>query len=287
MHKAFSKSDNSILYFVSLCRFILHKLSTSLAILSCIIFIPLFNSNNDFSMGIKSSSVRFVQEIYSKVTYPVFMMGKLYSGTKNYVSILKYSSVVIEENEELKKELQKLQVEASETKKLKELLKVQDTTVVDAVTVRVIANTFDSHAKTFNVNAGRDNGLKPGQILVNDDGLIGKIIDATNSTAKVLAVIDPNSKIPAIFSSSRMKSLVSGTSLSNDILKPSFVPKELVIENGEPVLTSGEGDLIPYGLLVGHAYYDENGKIYIKSAVNWNEVEYAKVLTPQNLIELD
>lgn len=287
MHKAFSRSDNTFLYLINLCRFMFFKLSNILAIITCLALLVLFNSDTDFSHELKSSSVRVVQVIYSKVTYPIFVLGKLYIGTMNYVSILKYSSVVIEENEELKRELQKLQVEASETKKLKELLHVQDSPNLDVITVRVIASSFDSHAKTFNVNAGKENGIRTGQILVNDDGIIGKIIDVTNSTSKVLAVIDPNSKIPAIFSNSRSKSLVSGTSLSNDVLKPSFVSKDLQIEEGEPVLTSGEGDLIPYGLLIGHAYHDESGKIFIKSAVNWNEVEYAKVLTTSNMIEID
>lgn len=246
-----------------------------------------YNSGSEFSQNIKSESVTFVQEIYSKATYPIIFITKLYIGTKNYVSILQYSSVVLEENEELKKELQKLQVEASETKRLKELLHVQTSYNPGEITVRVIANSFDSHAKTFNVNAGSENGIRAGQILVNEDGIIGKVIDVTNSTSKVLAVIDPNSRIPAIFTNSRTQSLVSGISLSNDILKPIFTTKDFEVEDGEPVLTSGEGDLIPYGILIGFAYHDEKGKIFIKSSVNWSEIEYAKVITSTNLIEID
>ena len=50
------------------------------------------------------------------------------------------------------------------------------------------------------------------------------------------------------------------------------------IHDNEPVLTSGEGELIPYGILIGYAQHDENGKLYIKSSVNWDDLEYAQVL---------
>lgn len=270
--------DNIFVHVYVLLSLIFNKLKGAIAIGICLIIIIALNSNSENLREVRSNLVFFAQSFYSHLTYPVVLGNKFYIGIHDYTEAFLHNKSLINENAELKQEIDKLKIEAHENKKLRKLLHMTDVSLAEEMTVRVIANASNPHLKTFTINAGSDHNIEVGQVLVNQNGLIGKVIDVTKNVSKVLSVTDVNFKIPSIFSQSRVKSIVSGMSLSNEKLIPDLMDLDEEIHDNEPVLTSGEGELIPYGILIGYAQHDENGKLYIKSSVNWDDLEYAQVL---------
>ena len=121
---------------------------------------------------------------------------------------------------------------------------------------------------------------------MNDQGLVGKVVDMTDRTAKVLSLTDLNSKIPAIFASSRKKCVVTGREFSNNSLKVLYAPKDLEITEGEPVVTSGDGNFMPYGILIGFAFTNGN-EVEVRTVVNWNELEFGKVILSSSPSEVN
>jgi rod shape-determining protein MreC len=264
-------------YVFSLFRFSLSRLKSFLVIASCVLILVVFNSENKASHSIKSSSIEVATIVYAKLSSPFTLINDTYVGIKNVFATLRSNSRLIEENQKLKTNLIDMQVLVGENSKLKELLKFQDESTKNEVAVRILANSFDVFNKTFSIDIGSEQGLVSGNIIMNEQGLVGKVIDMTDNTAKVLALTDLNSKIPAIFANSRKKCVVTGQEFSNNSLKVLYAPKDLEITEGEPVVTSGDGNLMPYGILIGFAF-SNGSEVEVRTVVNWNELEFGKVI---------
>ncbi len=277
MAKSSISEINVFGYVLSLFRFSYSRLKSAFVIIFCLIVLIVFNSENRASISIRQSSIETANIIYANLSSPFTLVNDLYIGLKNLFSTLQLNANLIEENKKLKNEITHLQVLVGENVRLKELLKFQDESGKNEVAVRVLANSFDVFNKTFSVDIGGSLGAVSGNIVMNEQGLVGKIVDVTDKTAKVLAITDLNSKIPAMFANSRKKCVVTGKEFSNNALKILYAPKDLEVVDGEPVVTSGDGELIPYGILIGFAFYN-GSEIEVKTVVNWSELEFGKVI---------
>ena len=124
------------------------------------------------------------------------------------------------ENKELykwKDLAQKLLVENEELKKLLNgVNKISD----NFVTAKVISNSSGSYIKTITINVGT-NGLSIGNAVINNWGMIGRVIEVGKNSARVLLVTDINSQIPVYFEKSKHKAIVIGN--NSDLLEIKYL----------------------------------------------------------------
>ena len=85
--------------------------------------------------------------------------------------------------------------------------------------------------------------------MLNYFGLIGRVVETSAATAKVMLINDPNLGVSAIVQRSRQEGLVSGT-LGNS-LTMRYLPKDADIKPGDAIITSGLTDICPKGLAIG------------------------------------
>ncbi len=85
--------------------------------------------------------------------------------------------------------------------------------------------------------------------VLDDDYLVGKVVDVTYSTSRVLLLSDLNSKIPVDIMPSNIKSILSGTGEDYGIIQ--YLKNESIIENESKVFTSGAGDIFKSGIPIG------------------------------------
>ncbi len=90
------------------------------------------------------------------------------------------------------------------------------------------------------LNKGQQDGVKGGQVVVLENSLIGKVVEVTATSARVLLPTDPNSEITAEVAggSYRPRGLVVGD-FGVGMHLEKILPDEMV-EVGDLVLTSGE-----------------------------------------------
>ena len=90
------------------------------------------------------------------------------------------------------------------------------------VTGSVIADARGPFLRSALINLGRDNGVRVGYAVIDGDGLIGRIVDAGTSVARVLLLNDLNSRIPVLVGPAGIRALVSGDNSAE--LKLDFLP---------------------------------------------------------------
>ncbi|MXG88229.1 rod shape-determining protein MreC [Nocardioides flavescens] len=117
------------------------------------------------------------------------------------------------------------------------------------VPARVTAmGSAQSFSRTVTIDAGARAGLAPDMTVVNGQGLVGRVLRVSATTATVLLVTDADSTVGGRVGSS-MKvgflhgrgDLGDGSRLDLELVDQTYVPKA-----GEPVVTWGSQDGAPY-----------------------------------------
>lgn len=156
----------------------------------------------------------------------------------------------------------------------------------ELIPVRVVGSEVTPFVQTLTIDRGTDDGVQEGLALVTWRGLVGRVIKASATTAKVLLITDVNSSVAARVQdpSSRATGLVRG--LGQDGLIMEQIPQQDRIETGQTVISSGLGGVYPEGLVIGtivriqHKDVDVFQSALLQPAVDVNKLERLYVLRP-------
>ena len=163
---------------------------------------------------------------------------------------------VYEENQRLKAENARLlqwkqaatRLEA-ENGSLRALLHYKPEPTASSITARVIAAPGGSFLRTVVVTAGRRDGVRKGQAAIGGAGMVGRVVEVGEWSARVLLITDINTRVPVVLESSRARAVLAGD--NSDQPRLLYLPADAVIAVGERVVTSGHGGLFPPGIPVG------------------------------------
>jgi rod shape-determining protein MreC len=125
---------------------------------------------------------------------------------------------------------------------------VQDPTL-SSVTAHVIGRANRPFLDTMILDAGKNQGIKPGEAVVDDRGLIGRIYLVGQHTAWVILLTDLSSRIPVAVEPGHVQAILSGDNTTSPSLETSR--PGVVLKVGQQIVTSGDGGLLPAGLPVG------------------------------------
>jgi rod shape-determining protein MreC len=159
-----------------------------------------------------------------------------------------------------------------------------------AVTARVVADAGGPFVHTVIVNAGADKGVAKDMAAVNERGLVGRVIEVGQRSARVLLLTDFNSRVPVMIEPSRDQAILAGDNSREPGLV--FLPLNPRLSVGDRVVTSGRGGVLPPGLAVGVVSRIDEQKVAVAPLVDWDRLtylrllEYARVLPPEQLEEL-
>ncbi|MHA1568279.1 MAG: rod shape-determining protein MreC, partial [Alphaproteobacteria bacterium] len=99
---------------------------------------------------------------------------------------------------------------AAENQSLRTLLKAIPKINGKHVTARVIGDAGGIFVHSLLLNAGLNDGVRKGLAVVNAEGLVGRVTGAGGRSARVLLVIDLNSRIPVVVQSTRDRAILAG-----------------------------------------------------------------------------
>lgn len=195
------------------------------------------------------------------------------------------------QNERSKKEIDLLKNKLNtseeiylENKRLEQLLSLKQKSQFKVVASRVIGRAIDSWSSIIIIDKGGYNGIKRGMVAITYLGLVGRVIETTISTSKVMLINDPDFSVSSIVQRSRQEGLVSGTLGSSLIME--YLPKDSDIKVSDLIITSGLTATYPKGLLIGtvvdigEEFSGLSRYAVIKPAVNLSNIEEVLIIIP-------
>jgi rod shape-determining protein MreC len=183
------------------------------------------------------------------------------TALENWIEGVGTMFALYRENLELKREIAELRrwqdVALSlenRVRRYEQLLNAVPEAAVSSITARVIGESNRPFVKTMILNAGTEHGVKKGQAVADERGLIGRIYLTGERTSWVILLTDLSSRVPVIIETSQRRAILSGDNTSTPVLDLDLAGGEATPETAAPgdrVLSTGDGGLLPAGVPVG------------------------------------
>ena len=242
-------------------------------------FLVIFNKTDYFLVNqIKSTGIDVINPIAKVISYPV----RFTANTVNYVNEFR---LVKKENIKLKEEvtrLKKWQTLAlknnQENIAYKKLLNSTSNDLNIVKTASIIQNSPQLYSRSILISAGLDHKVEKNFIVINERGLVGKIILVTKKNSKVLLVNDQNSSIPVKSFNRDFFAVLKG-STNGKFLISSFVKENKKPLVGDLLVTSGNVGIYPKNILVGKIIKVSDEKIIVLPFVDIKNIEFVQIVT--------
>jgi rod shape-determining protein MreC len=176
-----------------------------------------------------------VEQITHDVTSPVASLFDSITGGPSAQSTI---ATLQRENAELRAELSSATLSQADKRQLARLLQL-DAGAYRIVAASVIAAGGD-FSDTVTLDAGRDEGIKPDQTVLNGSGFVGTVTQVSADTSTVLLADDATSVIGVQMTGSGQIGAITGTGKSMsgpDELRLSLFDADAVLSPGQEVMT--------------------------------------------------
>lgn len=192
---------------------------------------------------------------------------------------------VYAENKRLREENAELRVWMQEARSLRRqigyyerVLETQLPAPATFIDASVIGENNGPYDDALILSAGREDGVQPGQAVVDDGGLLGHVITSGNSAARVLLVTDYDSRVPVFIEDLEVEALLAGRLSGMPVLEVYEDRRVVPIKPGGRVVTSGAGGDLPRGLPVGTVARVDGDIVYIDLFANTRTPDLVRVV---------
>ena len=213
----------------------------------------------------RSSYIVSIPEKYAALSYNTvrdhFMLYEDYNIVKKKLKKIeskKYNiDFLIAENNKLKKTLDEVSYSSDEQH------------------AKVLIDKESPFLRSIIINKGTKHNITKGMTILNDNYLVGKVVEVNFSTARVLLLSDLNSKTPVTIEPGSIQAILSGTGKNNGIVQ--YSKENLPINTGSIVFTSGAGGLFKEGIPIGKIV-EINNKKAIDFFSDFSQLGFVKVV---------
>ncbi len=211
---------------------------------------------------------------------------------ENVVKYFSNQSDLIDENTKLKdelmsarSELNRLNLVESENVELTALLKMQTRyTQYSTIGAQVIAKNPGNWYTTFTINKGTNEGLEKNMVVINGDGLVGKISECGYNYSKVVSIIDDTDAVSAQSLRTGDIGYVTANYQQEGYCRMQYSDDNTDILVGDELVTSHLSEIFPQGITIGYVRNlsgDENSLsnyATIEPAVDFSNIKYVLVI---------
>jgi len=193
-----------------------------------------------------------IKEIIYRSTFiisvPENYLKKTYSTIEDHFNFYGEYSKIKTELKKLKSQVVINDFIISENKRLKQVV---DDYIVESeeIIAKILIDKKSPFLRSIVVNKGSAEGIKLGMAVLDNNYLIGKVVEVNFSTARVLLLSDLNSKIPITIEPGGIEAILSGTGQHNGIIQ--YTKEKYIIDKESVVYTSGSGGLFKSGIPIG------------------------------------
>lgn len=187
-----------------------------------------------------------VEEVTATVVRPFRSVPGFFTTTGSLHSEVRRLEA---ENAALRGELAASSVARKRAAELDGLLRSSSDTGYALVPARVVAmGPGQSFSRTVTIDAGTSSGVQPDMTVLNNDGLVGRVIRADRSTATVLLVIDRDSVVGGRLGSNMEVGFLRGRGTMDEEgrLDLDLVDNAVSPEDGDVLVTWGSRNGAPY-----------------------------------------
>jgi rod shape-determining protein MreC len=237
-----------------------------------------------------------ITDAVNGIAMPFRYVGiKIDEAIEGFSKYFQSMDALIEENESLREEIDRLEGELAdrdatkeENARLREYLNVKkahpDFEMLDAL---VVGREGDNNTTFLTLDRGSDQGVRVDMPVIVSGGVVGSVCEVGKDWCRVRVITESSAGSGAYVSRSGEIGVISGdvTLGLQGQCRLEYLSENADVEIGDLVYTSGQGSVYPAGLLIGRISYvgiDEfrrQKNATVDVAVDVENVKYVMIIT--------
>ncbi|MBB5518372.1 rod shape-determining protein MreC [Amphiplicatus metriothermophilus] len=209
---------------------------------------------------------------------PIAYIQGLVGDVRDYFNVLEQNQALREENAELRQWMNEA-LHLRETIAVYERLQTYhappEATPIDGF---VIGESNDAFARSMLVNAGAADGVRRGQAVVDDMGLVGRIVEVGAHASRLLLLTDIQSRVPVYVEEAGVEGILVGRTKARPAIRFTENSDPIPFTPGQRVMTSGSGGTMPRGLAVGVIAGERDGEAIVDLYANYARTRMVRIL---------
>lgn len=174
-----------------------------------------------------------------------------FSWVGRYFGALEENDILRSENIDLSSQLARSREAVIENKRLRRMVGFADTISYKVLPARIIEKDITQQKNSFILNVGALDGVEEGMGVLDERGILGKVIETSDHYALVMSYLNTGFRVPAKIQPSQAQGIVSWEGTHRDRLLLQHVIKTEQVAVDQLVVTSGFSSVFPPGYPIG------------------------------------
>ncbi len=206
--------------------------------------------------GVLNNAVSVVvNPVKNGVTLLVDKAERLYNYVFGYELLQAENERLQGELANMNQDIRDAQANKAENERLRTLQGLTEKhTDYDLAIANVVSRGGSGYGSTMTISQGSSAGLESGMCAITESGqVVGLITEVGTNWSTVTTILDTTSEIGAYIFGSGYSCIAQGdfTLMKEGKLRASYLSSSATIRNSDQLLTSGDGDIYPPGLVIG------------------------------------
>ncbi|HVL91030.1 MAG TPA: rod shape-determining protein MreC [Actinomycetota bacterium] len=227
-----------------------------------------------------------LQDSLSSVTRPI---GNFFSGFGQVGSLKAQVRSLQEELALLRQDQGRVLDVLAENERLRSLIEIKDRLGLKTKAATVIGRDSSNFQQSIVIDIGTKDGVKKDMPVVGGEGLVGRVVQASASTATVLLIVDPSSDVASRVAETGEVGVLSGGGRRD--MRLTLLNPNAIVTAGDSVVTASYrptkagSSVFPDGIPIGTiSRVDPPGgnvtrRAFVKPAVDFTTLDFVLVVT--------
>ena len=245
-----------------------------LCILASVFFLIVSYNKSNFFINLKYYVITFSKPGLMLVAKPFEIANNVFVFFSDFKEIKNLNISLEAENSELTDKINRNNFLEYENIRLKKLLNIDEKNYSKQLIGRILIDPYKNDDFSFVIDLGKKDGLKINDIVFNEYGMIGRVLELGDFSSKVISLYDQDSVIP-VFSMETKKSFFVKGSGNNLLIKHFDSPFSL--KHNEVLITTKAAGYFKEGIKVGKVKKTLN-EVYVEPFAKFSDTIYVYVL---------
>lgn len=256
-------------------------------LVGALILMLLDSKNPEWFAPLRGFSHASMQPIYQVSVGPSYAM-EYAQGSLHSKEALRRENIRLQtELLQARAKLQRQDYLLAQNARLKGILSTTLSNQHDLLLAQVIGTDSNPLKQVVILNKGKNDGIEIGQTVIDENGILGQIINTYANTSRLLLITDEQQSVAVQVARTGQRAMVSGGGMP-DSLNLDYIFKTADVKVGDELISSGLGGRIPAGYKVGTVSSidttrtDNFADIKVTPSADFLRSSYVLVLKPKD-----
>ncbi|MDP1676959.1 MAG: rod shape-determining protein MreC [Bacteroidota bacterium] len=189
-----------------------------------------------------------IRQIRSLTVGSLGVIQKTFSFLPNLTALQRENELLRKVNVNLADEVNQLRESRLENIRLRSMIALQETSAIELISAKVVAKNFNLLRNTLTIDVGTDDSIHIGNPIVTGEGLIGRVVAASDGYAIGQMIVNVDFRASAKIQRSRVDGIIAW---DGKTLLFKNVAKTLDVKVGDAIITSEYSNAFPPGIKIG------------------------------------